>query len=237
MKCTRVEARSIDEAIDKAAKQQNVAVDQIAYKVIQTKKGIMSLLTGNASVIIDTWLKDEPKEEKSISNRDLEVESCDPIEVGQFIQEKLTVLLSHLLEDTSFTIDWRVEDQTHLINVHSDEMAEIIVKKRKLIESCEYILRKMVLKEYPGFRRGSVFLDVNSRRQAHKEEIVALAQEMSDRVCEKGQPIVMDNRSAYERRIIHLALQENNSVTTKSVGEGSNRKIMILPKHDSEMRQ
>jgi len=53
---------------------------------------------------------------------------------------------------------------------------------------------------------------------------------MAERVATSGRRVVLEAMPAYERRIVHLALRDHPEVITKSVGDGDNRKVTILPK-------
>jgi spoIIIJ-associated protein len=52
---------------------------------------------------------------------------------------------------------------------------------------------------------------------------------MAERVAFSQQQVVLEAMPAHERRIIHIALRNNPEVTTKSIGDGDNRKVTITP--------
>ena len=56
-----------------------------------------------------------------------------------------------------------------------------------------------------------------------------MAKNLSEEVCRNQRPVVLNYKSAYDRKIIHMALDEDERVYTKSIGTGSHRKLMILP--------
>ena len=62
------------------------------------------------------------------------------------------------------------------------------------------------------------------------EAVQALAWSIAEQVKAGGEPFTLEPMSAYERRIIHLALAEHADVTTESIGEGEGRQVVILPK-------
>lgn len=105
-----------------------------------------------------------------------------------------------------------------------------MAKNVKIAESLEHILRKIpkIKRELP-FR---VFVDVNEIRQSRETELVEMAQDLSEKVHDKKRPIVLNYKNSYDRKIIHMALDKDDRVYTKSIGEGSDRKLMILPSTD-----
>ena len=56
-----------------------------------------------------------------------------------------------------------------------------------------------------------------------------MAHDLSNKVHENRRPIVLNYRNSYDRKIIHMALDKDRRVYTKSIGSGANRKLMILP--------
>lgn len=56
-----------------------------------------------------------------------------------------------------------------------------------------------------------------------------MAHDLSAKVHENKRPIVLNYKSSYDRKIIHMALDKDERVYTKSIGSGPNRKLMILP--------
>jgi spoIIIJ-associated protein len=73
-------------------------------------------------------------------------------------------------------------------------------------------------------------VDVQQYRVRRGQALQNLAARMAERVEESGRAVALEAMPAAERRIIHLALRDHSKVTTQSIGEGENRKVMILPK-------
>ena len=57
-----------------------------------------------------------------------------------------------------------------------------------------------------------------------------MADKMAERAVTSGKRVVLEAMPAYERRVIHVALKDNPSVITKSIGSDDNRKVTIIPK-------
>lgn len=247
MKSIIVEGKNIQSALDEAAKQLKTNLSGFTYEVIDEpkKRGFLNLFkaTGvkiRADVVAKAHLEnDELNDLKTKSTLREELFDVKPTETGRpgldgdmlKIKNLLNEILGKLLQHP-YEINY-VQDESHdIFDVKSDEFAEMLFKKKKLSESLEYLMRK-VQKRIQTNR--IVIIDSNSRRELIKQDLTKLAQEMSQRVREKKQPIILDNRSAYERRIIHLTLSKEVGVYTKSVGDGAQRKLMILPKQSNEL--
>lgn len=67
-------------------------------------------------------------------------------------------------------------------------------------------------------------------REARDAALTLEARKLADEVRESGRALMMEPLNAYERRIVHLALQDMTDVRTYSVGEGMDRRVTIAPK-------
>jgi spoIIIJ-associated protein len=113
------------------------------------------------------------------------------------------------------------------LEVDNAAIAEIIQTNTKFVESLEHILRKKPrhLKQELPFR---IFIDAQGSRKGREEELVRIAKEKAEEVVSTGQKCVLDYKSAADRKIIHMALENDSRVYTKSIGNGPSRKLMIL---------
>ncbi len=73
-------------------------------------------------------------------------------------------------------------------------------------------------------------LDVENYREKRNEALVALAKRTADKVAKSGRYFKFEPMEASERRILHLALQEDDRVTTLSKGEEPRRYLIVFPK-------
>src|SRR5207248_2281542 len=107
-------------------------------------------------------------------------------------------------------------------------LGEMLQNNSKLSEAFEHLLRKKPrhLQQELPFR---IFVDFGGVRKNREEELVQMAKDLSAKVFENQRPIVLNYRSPYERKIIHMALDKDERVYTKSIGSGPSRKLMILP--------
>lgn len=121
-----------------------------------------------------------------------------------------------------------LKDSRLVIDVNDDYLAQQIGKNSKLAESLEHVLRKKPrhLKRELPFR---IFVDAKGMRQSREDDLISLAQDLSRKVAENRRPIVLPYKSSYDRKIIHMALDKDERVYTKSIGTGPNRKLMICP--------
>jgi spoIIIJ-associated protein len=120
------------------------------------------------------------------------------------------------------------------MDIQNEQISQILGENSKLAESLEHLLRKKPrhLKQELPFR---VFIDAGNSRRGREEELAAVAKEMAEKVVETQRPVVLNYQSSYDRRIIHTTLEGDERVFTKSIGSGSNRKLMVLPARDKRL--
>jgi spoIIIJ-associated protein len=103
----------------------------------------------------------------------------------------------------------------------------LIGKRGQTLDALQYVVNKILSKQ--GREKKQVVVDTEDYRKKREEALVALAEKVSQKVRKTRKPITLGNMTARERRIIHLTLQNDDSVVTKSRGEGLNRKIIVKP--------
>ncbi|MEI8026968.1 MAG: R3H domain-containing nucleic acid-binding protein [Pseudomonadota bacterium] len=115
-----------------------------------------------------------------------------------------------------------------IFDLKSEHLAAQITKNLKIAEAFEHLIRKKTreLKQDLPFR---VFVDAMKTRLLREAELAEMAKDFSNKVHESKQPMVLNYRRSYDRKIIHMALDQDDRVVTKSIGKGPNRKLMILP--------
>lgn len=130
------------------------------------------------------------------------------------------------------TVSATNNDGRLVLNVENEYISDQINKNSKLAEAMEHILRKKPrhLRQELPFR---IFVDVSGSRRQREEDLIHMAQDLSSKVHENKRPIVLNYKSSYDRKIIHMALDKDDRVYTKSIGSGPNRKLMILPVKDA----
>lgn len=259
-----ISAKSLEQAVVKAAGALGVTQDEIAYEVTKedTSKGLFSFFK-NPVVEIKAWVKatnegrqaysgrredsraqttDKRRERRPAprreEERDYDGDRADAVKAEPLSPEQIEALTAELKEFCAgicsriagepVNVEATADEGRLVLNVESDAIAEQIAKNSKLAEAMEHILRKKPrhLRQELPFR---IFVDVSGMRKKREDELVQMAHDLSAKVHENKRPIVLNYKSSYDRKIIHMALDKDERVYTKSIGSGPNRKLMILP--------
>lgn len=135
--------------------------------------------------------------------------------------------LSNILNQMSINAKLEIEqnDEVLSINMIGEDMAILIGKRGQTLDSLQYLVSLVVNKEREDYLR--VVLDTENYRAKRKETLEALAEKLASKVKKSRKNVILEPMNPYERRIIHSALQNNPSVSTKSEGEEPYRKVII----------
>jgi spoIIIJ-associated protein len=139
------------------------------------------------------------------------------------VRDELTSILE-LMECPS-TVTVQAEDGTVHCKV-SDEHQEVLTSQDgRVLDSLQYLLRKIVSKKITG--RIQLTIDVGDFREKRFQELKERAAECADLVKENGKTQVISSLNPSERRVVHVALQDDPEIRSRSVGDGLFKKVLI----------
>jgi spoIIIJ-associated protein len=206
MEGIEITAATVEQAIEKAEAQLGLSRDQFEVEVIREGK----------SGILGVWGK-----EALVRVTPVTTPERDVIQVVAEILETLLGLLG---------VPGKVEvlsDEIPLaLDIKGDDLGILIGRRGQTLASLEYITKLMVagrLKAWLPLR-----VDVAGYKKRRHDSLQRLALYLAEQVKSGRRAITMEPMPADERRIIHLTLADNPDVTTQSIGEGENRKVVIL---------
>jgi spoIIIJ-associated protein len=113
------------------------------------------------------------------------------------------------------------------VQVRGSDVAILLGHNAELLDALEY-LGNRVLARRSGEEEKVVF-DSSGYRARREKELKLMAEKAAEKVRLSRIPFSFDPMTPNERRIIHLALSTDESVTTESQGNGENRKVTIRP--------
>ena len=114
-----------------------------------------------------------------------------------------------------------------ILDIEGDNSGLLIGKRGQNIDALQYILNKAINKFDNGHKM--ILIDSGEYRKRREEFLLGLAEKIRERVKKTMKPVSLAHMNAHDRRLIHLVLQEDESLITQSRGEGKYRKIVILP--------
>lgn len=112
-----------------------------------------------------------------------------------------------------------------LLNLRGKGLGILIGKHGQTLNALQYLTNLAAGRLY--HHRYFVVLDVENYRARREQTLTALARRLADKAKRTGLPVELEPMEPGERRIIHLALQNDPDVVTDSEGEGSYRHVVI----------
>ena len=118
---------------------------------------------------------------------------------------------------------------TQLIEITGEDSGLLIGRRGETLRVMQFMMN-LLLSRSPDQQEGRVILDVEQYRHRRTQVLKGLALRVADRVAGSGRAFTLEPMSAAERRAIHVALTDHPRVVTQSVGEGEDRKVMVMPR-------
>jgi len=144
-------------------------------------------------------------------------------------REFLEGILSRMKIDA--VVDVAEKDDKIVLEIRceaDDDTQRIIGRRGQVVDALQHVVGKIVSKS--RVERGKpVVVDAGGYRQRHIERLEDLAERMAEKCREQGRAVDLSPMSAYDRRIIHMAIARLEGVETESEGEGEERHVVVLP--------
>jgi len=124
-------------------------------------------------------------------------------------------------------IEW--EDHVRYF-VEGAELGALIGRHGSTLEALQYLVG--VINSRRGLVEHKIIVDIEGYRERRESRLRRLAQRTANEALREGQEIALEPMTAGDRRVIHLALSTNASVTTFSEGDEPDRCVIVAPRRD-----
>jgi len=124
-------------------------------------------------------------------------------------------------------VEFRDDDENIVLDITGPDAGRAIGKKGMTLEALQFLVNKMINRD-PDERR-HIVLDSGDYRERHDNGLIAMAKREAKRASQTGRIVTLEPMSARDRRVVHVALAQFTGVTTRSEGEGADRRLQIIP--------
>lgn len=245
MKTLEIEGKTIDEAIEKACREFNVPREKLNIEIItEGASGFLGLVGSKKARIkagllsLDMSLDLAPEKSERTSFESMPVEKTQDIKKPEENSNSHLVMAQIVLEGILSKMNVKAQVTANetadaiLLTIKGDGNGLIIGKRGQTLDAIQYIVNKALNKQ--GKEKKPVIIDAEDYRKKREESLVAFAEKLGRKVKKTKKAITISHMNARERRIIHMSLQADEALVTKSRGEGENRKIIIQPGRKSK---
>lgn len=177
------------------------------------------------------------RRERTTDNRVERVQKADKPEkvvepiVEKVVNEQAVAAAKSFLENVfqsmelKVTMEKRVADGTVTFNLHGEDLGILIGKHGQTLDSLQYLTNLVANKD--AQERTRFVIDIENYRQRRVETLMVLAKKLASQVKRTREKVVLEPMTPHERKIIHMALQDDRRVTTNSEGEEPHRYVVI----------
>lgn len=179
-------------------------------------------------------LEPEPRE---VSSRQQPAEDVEPpvdvtqesIDLGKEALEKM----ANLITDEA-TVEASTEEDRLTLKISGGNAGILIGRKGQTLDAMQFLTDKIINRKSEA--RVRVKIDIEGYMETRKTNLNHLAFKMAEKAKKTGRPTTINQMSAQDRRIVHLALKDDTQVRTQSMGDGYYRRLVIFPKTKNSFR-
>ncbi|WP_319542602.1 Jag N-terminal domain-containing protein [uncultured Pseudodesulfovibrio sp.] len=165
----------------------------------------------------------EPREERPRAN----MADFDPAVLEAAVNEVMVKLLDPIVGAT--TIEITIESDRVKVFIDDDENSGLIIgREGQTLSSIQYLVNRLVSRKMEASVR--VQVDTGDYRERQDDKLRQIAWHLAEKAGDLGRTQSTKPLSSYHRRVVHLALQENETVFTRSKGDGPMKRVLIVPK-------
>lgn len=254
MKKIQISAKNVQKAIEQGLVELGVKQEDVDIKILDQgglfrKAKVEIIYDDGVEEILEDKKEQEKEQEKEIKKQNKEILKSEKKQlkeekkqlkkeekidshydeeqnIEKVATEFLTLLCQKMGVDAQITCS---QNEFGLcFNAHGDKINYLIGKRGETLNAIQELLSTVV--KNVGFKNQKVFFDVENYKNRRELTLINLANRVANKVKKINKPVKLERMSAYERKIIHTALQDVEGVTTKSEGEEPNRHLVVIPK-------
>lgn len=248
--------KTVEDALNDALKELKTTADKVNVEVIEeAKNGIFGLFAKKAKIrvtlkdaakkigdivdeTVDSIKEDYKagKEEAAVARETVKKEETKPAvrEAREYVIEEAAVDAAKEFLQKIFNA-MRIEvvmekfinknEGVVTFKLHGSDMGILIGKHGQTLDSLQYLTNLVANKN--SAERIRIVIDIEDYRERRVETLNRLAQRLADKVKRTGERVVLEPMNPHERKIIHVALQNDRRITTLSEGEEPYRRVVI----------
>lgn len=141
------------------------------------------------------------------------------------LSEVLDNILGLLLLEGSYEIE--EEKMGFLVSIDTKDAGRLIGARGESLEGLQLIVNQIMSKKAGEENFKRAILDVAGWRKQKMEELKSLAADLGKQVLSSGKELELEPMSSWQRRVVHMVIQEIGGLSSDSIGEGRDRHIVI----------
>ena len=232
--------RTVEEAVERGLATLGKKRGEVEFEVLEEGKpaNMLGLGGADARVLITFQESDEPEEEPIVDEADVPrrpasredvatEEDAAPAAADELVKggDALREIVQLMGIDAEVIVHERPDPE---LEIQGPDLGALIGRHGENLIALQQ-LTSLITSRRVG-HTVYVAVDIEGYRRRREEQLREIAQRVAGRVRSTQQAVTLEPMLAYERRIVHLALQDDRDVRTESVGIDPNRRVVVLPK-------
>ena len=176
---------------------------------------------------------DNQKDEAFVDDEGVDVDAEDEQreseldEVSDAAIETLQSILAYFDAENAEIDEYEGDDDEIILDVVGGDLAVLIGRYGHTLEALQVVVSIITQKKVG--RRHRVSIDVESYKHRQRQKIETTAYNAADRAVDQDRDIRLRPMNAYERRLVHMALRDDERVETHSEGDDPERRVVVTP--------
>ena len=210
------EGKTTTEAVEKGLKELKTTREHVNIKVLENeeKKSFFNILAPRV-VKVEITLKEEVKQHKREERKEVTITA----EELKKAEENARIFLKELSDNILKGLEYEIKSKKDIVEViiNGENAGFLIGYRGETLYAIQTVLGSIANKGLEN--RVTVRLDIGNYKAKREKTLQDLAIKTSKTVMRTGKSITLEPMQAYERKIIHSALQDNKKISTDSIGE------------------
>lgn len=257
MSYIEVTGKTEEEAVRKALTQLGLERDDVSLEILERAKSGFLGIGGSPARIRVTYGTDEPEEKKAEPTKKAEKKPEPKAEVkkpetkpvekapeqkaaagtcdddnARRIREFLEGLLQHMNSPAQVNVALE-EKGRYQVTLEGEKLGQLIGRRGETLDAIQQLTNYAV--NSGADKRIRVHVDAENYRAKREQSLESLARKVAGKVTKYRRSVTLEPMNAYERHVIHAALQDEPGITTYSIGSEPNRRVVVS--YDREKRQ
>ncbi len=238
--------KTVEDAVQAALAELGVSRDQVDVEVLESSKSSILGLFGGRDAKVRVTVREEvpaePEPEPAVSEGTAEAEditseadgeSRDPAAEKEAERQETAAAAKAFLENVFAAMGMELliekfisrKDDEIILKIHGEGIGVLIGKHGQTLDALQYLTNLAGNKGHRDWNR--VILDAENYRERRRQTLERLAKNLADRVKRTRKKAMLEPMNPYERKIVHMSLQNDPAITTYSEGEEPYRKVVI----------
>ena len=165
----------------------------------------------------------EPRPERKVEPPK-EYTPAEPGSTEEKIEQFIQGLLEHM-DSKAVPHCWKVDGNTYKVDLTGEDLGYLIGRRGDTLDAIQHLTNYTVNRDVDGHIRVNV--DAESYREKREDSLRRYARKKAQQVLKARRRTTLEPMNAYERHVIHAALQDMENITTHSTGVEPNRRVVI----------